>query len=213
MDRERAMQIRVGFFVLMAFVIFLVTVFVLGREKNLFKHHVKLYAYFSGISGLKPSAPVRLAGVDIGTVSAIELPGKPGDKLIRVTLKLNDDVMNHIRADSEASIDSQGLLGDKLINISIGSAESPTIKDGATIKSLDVPDLSKVIDTGREALENIRQITRDLKKTVSGLSTEAVQGDLKDIIHTVSMMTRGVVDGPGLLHDIIFDKKLQDEGH
>ena len=211
MDRDRAQQIRVGFFVVAAIAIFLMTIFVIGSEKNLFKPQAKIYAYFNSIAGLKPAAPVRLQGVNVGTVSSIELPKATADKRIKVTLKIAYDVLDHIRKDSVATIDSQGLLGDKLINISIGSSEVPALKSGDTINSTEQLDMGQALETGREALENIRQITRDLKNTIAEFSTATVKEDLKTIIRSIAEVTSGIVEGPGILHNLIYSKELTDE--
>lgn len=211
MDREQAVQIRVGFFVVLVFAIFVVTIFVLGREKNLFKPQVKLFARFASIAGLKPSAPVRLAGVDIGIVSAIELPEKAGEKKIRVTLRINADVLERIRADSLAAIDSQGLLGDKLVNITIGSMQEAQLRDGSEIKTADPTDFNEALQTGREVLDNIRMISRDLKSAVATYSTPEFQEDVKTIVHSMANVTRGVVEGPGVAHEIIYNPQMAEE--
>jgi phospholipid/cholesterol/gamma-HCH transport system substrate-binding protein len=212
MDRERSVQIRVGFFVVLLFGIFAVTMFFLGREKNLFKRQVHLTARFASIAGLKPSAPVRLAGVDIGVINEIELPEKRTEKRIKVTLQINSDVLERIRADSFAAIDSQGLLGDKLVNITLGSMDQNALKDGDEIKTADPTDFNEALLTGREVLENMRTISRDLKSAVATYSTPAFQEDVKTIVHSIAEVTHGVVEGPGLAHAIIYDPQMAQEG-
>jgi phospholipid/cholesterol/gamma-HCH transport system substrate-binding protein len=212
MNRERAIEIRAGFFVVLLFAVFAVTMFFLGREKNLFKQQATLTARFASIAGLKPSAPVRLAGVDIGTVNEIELPERQDEKRIKVTLRINSEVLGRIRADSLAAIDSQGLLGDKLVNISLGSMDQKALRHGDEIKTADPTDFNEALLTGREVLENMRTISRDLKSAVATYSTPEFQADVKTIVRSIADVTRGVVEGPGLAHEIIYNPQMAAEG-
>jgi phospholipid/cholesterol/gamma-HCH transport system substrate-binding protein len=209
MDRERATQIRVGFFVVLIFALFAMSMYILGQEKNLFKKQVRLYAYFTTISGLKPSSPVQLSGVAVGVVNAIELPRTAKDPQVKVTIKVNSDVLDKIREDSVATIDSQGLLGDKLINITIGSMVSSGLNDGDTLKTANPTDFNEAIETAKEALENIRKITRDVKKVIEAYSTPEVEKEVKTIIRSISDVSRNIAEGPGTLHEVIYDEDLK----
>jgi phospholipid/cholesterol/gamma-HCH transport system substrate-binding protein len=205
------MQVRVGFFVVLILALFAMSMYILGREKNLFKSQSKLYAYFTNISGLKPSSPVQLAGVSIGVVNAIDLPHLTRDKRITVELKVNSDVLDKIREDSVATIDSQGLLGDKLINITIGSSELKQLKDGDMIKTSNPTDFNEAIKTGQEILENIRKISRDLKTGVAAYTTPEFEKEVKTIVSSISDTARNIAEGPGTLHELIYSESLKHE--
>src|SRR5215217_1780394 len=109
-QRERATKLRVGIFVLVSLAVFLGVIYTLGAE-------------FTDVGGLQAGATVRLAGVQIGRVSAVDLPAQPGGK-VRVEMKIAKQFADRIRKDSVASIVTQGLLGDRIIELTVGSAET-----------------------------------------------------------------------------------------
>jgi outer membrane protein OmpA-like peptidoglycan-associated protein len=107
----------------------------------------------------------RLGGIRKGTVRSIQLPKTPDGKVV-VNMDLAKETQAIVKQDSVASIQSEGLLGDKYVEVSFGSLEGARLKGGETIDSqapLDISDLfqkaNQMLDTGEEALDNIDQIT------------------------------------------------------
>src|SRR2546430_14671322 len=119
MERER-FELKVGIFVFIGIVMLGVIIVLLGSKQDLFAREYPLWAEFTEVGGLKPGAPVRLAGVDVGVVDAIEFP-KPGEKNLRVKMMIRTSVRSRIQTDSKASVSTQGVLGDKFISISLGA--------------------------------------------------------------------------------------------
>src|SRR5207247_8169746 len=127
--RELAVKFRVGVFVLVALAAFLVMVYALGARARLFEAHYTIHADFTEVAGLTEGATVRLAGVQIGRVTDVRLPGEPGGK-VRVDLTIARRYADRIRRDSIARIETQGLLGDKVGEVTVGSAAAPARKRG-----------------------------------------------------------------------------------
>ena len=96
--------------------------------------------------GLVSGATVRLAGTQVGQVERVELAtradGRPG---VRVLLQIDEDVRQRIRSDSVARIATLGLLGDQLVEISIGTSGAPVLEDGAELATLDPFDLNAMV--------------------------------------------------------------------
>src|SRR5882672_9887204 len=122
--REVGLKLRVGVFVLLALAAFLGLVYALGARARLFEARYTLHAEFTEVGGLVEGATVRLAGVQIGRVSAVNLPPKPGGK-VRVDLTIARRFSDRIRKNSVARIETQGLLGDKIVEITVGDVGVP----------------------------------------------------------------------------------------
>src|SRR6266446_1523619 len=112
--RQFSLQIRIGSFILAGLGVFLAIIYLLGAQARYFERKYDLIAEFAEVGGLIDGATVRLAGVQIGRVTAVELPEKPGGK-VRVTLTIARRFSERVRRDSEAKISTQGLLGDKIV--------------------------------------------------------------------------------------------------
>ena len=119
---DRTRTLRVGAFLLATALLLLATIFQLGRSQSLFARKAVLKASFTDVSGLVVGAPVRLAGYDVGIVQRVEFDPDLSVKKVHLDLGVERRYLTRIRADSIARLTSKGLLGDTIINISVGSA-------------------------------------------------------------------------------------------
>lgn len=129
---------RVGIFIVLALLFLSAGVFLIGDKEFLFSPTYRLETTFQNVSGLINGAEVRVGGMHQGTVKHIELPGEPGGK-VTVVMKLHSATRNIIRKDSVASIKTEGLLGNKYIEISFGTEKAEAVANGDVIASA-VPD-------------------------------------------------------------------------
>ncbi len=156
---------RLGLFLLTTLAILSACVFLVGREESIFGSNYRVRIEVDNVAGLNQGADVRVGGIRKGTVRSIHLPKSPDGRVV-VTMDLARETQTIVRQDSLASIQSEGLLGDKYVEISFGSVDAAQLKGGETIDSqvpLDISDLfqkaNQMLDTGEEALDNIDQIT------------------------------------------------------
>jgi phospholipid/cholesterol/gamma-HCH transport system substrate-binding protein len=156
---------RLGLFLLTTLAVLAVCVFLVGRQESKFGANYRIHSDFKNVAGLSEGADVRVGGIRKGTVRSIRLPKRPDEKVI-VTMDLDKETQAIVKQDSVASIQSEGLLGDKYVEISFGSMDAPRLKGGETIEStppLDIGDLfhkaDQMLDTGQSTLNNIDQIT------------------------------------------------------
>ncbi|HEY4911310.1 MAG TPA: MlaD family protein, partial [Methylomirabilota bacterium] len=119
-ERPYALQVRIGLFILVSLVLLFAIIYLLGERARYFESKYELAAEFTEVGGLIEGATVRLAGVQIGRVTAVVLSPQPGGK-VRVTMTVARRFQNRIRQNSEARIATQGLLGDKIVDITAGS--------------------------------------------------------------------------------------------
>ena len=125
---------RLGAFIVVTLAVLASGVFIIGSKEYLFRSTYKLRAQFQNVVGLAEGADVQVGGVHSGTVTAIELPRKPGDE-VTVVMELDRTTREIIKRDSMASIETEGLLGNQFLAISFGSAGEPEVRDGETIQS------------------------------------------------------------------------------
>ncbi len=149
-----------GLFIFAALVILFTGVFVIGNQQRMFTHSYHLRTEFPTVAGLLSGAEVRIGGVRKGTIDEIRLPSQPGGKVL-VVMSLDDATRNLVKQDSLATIETEGLLGNKFLAISFGSPGSHGIQDWDTIPCtppMDVSDLLKktsdIMDTTHRTLSH-----------------------------------------------------------
>lgn len=211
MRNERQTAIRVGVFVALTTAVLITAVFLLGSKGGLFMRKSALYANFADINGLVVGAPVRLAGLDVGRVSQITFPQDLKERQARVELTVQDRYMPRLRSDSRAFIDSKGLLGDKLVNLTIGSAERPALKDGDTIetrKAVSVEEIAQKLD---QAVSSITRVTDQAGAVLESLAADQTRSDMQRIVHSFAALLEGVEKGDGVAHRLIYDGSYADD--
>src|SRR5438309_6254766 len=154
---------RLGVFIVATLLIFAAAVFWIGEKQYLFHSTYRLQAEFQNVAGLNGGAEVRVGGIHEGTVRQIQLPMRPNDK-VHVVMELAIGTRSVIKNDSVATIRSEGLVGDKFVEISFGSEQAPKVKDGDTIRGeppLQLSDLlnktNEVLDTTQRGVQNVHE--------------------------------------------------------
>lgn len=206
LERE-VRHVKVGIFIFVAMFVATLIVFMIGSNKKIFESQYTLKCTFANISGLRIGAPVQLAGVQVGVVQNIRFPNDLLQKDIVVVLKLSRKYKERIREDSVGTIDTQGLLGDKFIFISVGSQDQPEIPDGGFIKTKEVVGLFSLAEKGGEILEDVRNAAENLSKFLEDLHGN--RGDMKESITSLRNILNEVEKGKGLVHELVYDPKGQ----
>src|SRR5437016_12692236 len=171
---------RLGVFIVATLLIFAATVFWIGEKQYLFHSTYRLQAEFQNVAGLNGGAEVRVGGIHEGTVRQIQLPMRPNEK-VRVLMDMEDSTRNVIKNDSVATIRSEGLVGDKFVEISFGSEQAAKVKEGDTIQGeppLQISDLlnktNEELDTTKGAVQNVNE-TADNRRPIT-TKIDQVQG-------------------------------------
>jgi phospholipid/cholesterol/gamma-HCH transport system substrate-binding protein len=201
-------RVRVGIFVVVGVVVLFGSILLVGKSRTLFLPKATLHTSFTNIAGLAVGAPVRLAGYDIGIVKQIAFDKDPGVKHVNVTLQVQKRYLVHVRRDSIAEMASKGLLGDSIINISLGSEDQPELKDGDGIESREAQGLNEAIAQVEAAIGGVNRLTSDVDERVRLLITPQLAKDFGRMAHSAAGMMEGVEKGPGLAHAIIYDPEL-----
>lgn len=202
-------ELKVGIFVTAALVIGGLLVFVIGNRSAMFASKVTYTAVFDEVSGLRGGSPVRIAGIDVGTVESVDF-GEDGR--IHVTLEVREDASAFVREGSVARVGSKGLLGDQLIDITVGQGRP--LPAGSTIPTAEDSVLSAFLgETGAEAegvVRNVNQITASIAQM---LGDEQVQRDVRDLAHNLSEISRLIAENDGTVRRLMTDPELADDLH
>ena len=211
---ELGRKLRVGVFVLVALTAFLGMIYALGAKSRLFEAKYTIHAEFSEVGGLSEGATVRLAGVQIGRVSGVELPSQPGGK-VRVDMSIAKRFSDRVRKDSVARIETQGLLGDKIVEISVGTASAPPIRPGDVIASKDPTDLGQVVSQGAQTVKDVAALAASLRETAEGLKQSRVLEDAgaamasaRKVTDQVARIVNEVERGKGWANALIYQEPV-----
>jgi outer membrane protein OmpA-like peptidoglycan-associated protein len=132
---------RLGIFIVATLLVLAAGVFLIGEKQFLFQRTYRLEAQFQDVAGLDNGADVRVGGIHLGTVKYISLPDGPSGKLT-VVMDMANSTKNIVRQNSVATIKTEGLLGNKYVEVSFGSEKAPEIASGDTIKGETPVDFS-----------------------------------------------------------------------
>jgi len=156
---------RLGLFVFLGTVLIVLSIFMIGNKESLFVQSINIMSKFNNIEGLKSGAPVRLSGYTIGSVSRIVLADDSVGTVI-VTMRIDQELRHFIHLDSEASIQTEGLVGKKIISITPGSSDHPVADEGSFIKSKNPMNISKIMEDSESIIAYMKDITKDFAEIV-----------------------------------------------
>lgn len=223
MNKDTGSNWKLGMFVIVGLLLFVITIYFVGKQQNLFGDTFLLKSKFKTVSGLKVGNNVRFSGINVGTISEIELIN---DSAVVVSLLMEEDVQKYIKKDAMASIGSDGLMGDKVMTISPGISSNETVKDNDFIKSkspVEMEDLMKSVKTSVDnagiitaqlaeftytmnngdgtlaKLMNDKEFANSLKKTLTNLEASTKE---------FSSFTASMNNGKGILSKVVNNEQL-----
>lgn len=176
--------VRVGAFVLGTLVILAVGVFLIGEKQFLFSSTYRLDARFKNVAGLPNGAPVRVGGIHEGTVKQIQLPTQPGGD-VTVVMDMRRSTRAVLKKDSVVSIQTEGLVGDKYVEISFGSPAAPSVSDGDTLQSVPPLELADVVKKTQEVLEAAKGSLGEMQAI--GVKINSGQGTMGALVNDRKM--------------------------
>jgi phospholipid/cholesterol/gamma-HCH transport system substrate-binding protein len=226
MRDETKRDLRVGALTLAALAVLAVAILTIGQRQQVFVRHTRYRTSFANVTGLQTGAAVRLSGVDVGFVESIELPTDPDQVRITVRFSVDADYTERIREDSEASIKTIGLLGDKYIEVRAGSPSAPRVLEGGEVRGRDPAEVAEFVASGEDLIENLISISASLKVILHRI--EAGEGLLGELTKTpeegepfsavaqstvveLRAILKKVNAGEGLLGRMITDPALADQ--
>jgi phospholipid/cholesterol/gamma-HCH transport system substrate-binding protein len=230
MNKDSSRNIRLGIFVVTGVVLLVLGLYFIGSNKNIFGSTITLYAKFTNVAGLQEGNNVRYAGIDVGTVNKIEIVN---DTTIRVSLTIEDKLKNVIRKNSIASVGTDGLMGNRLININPGDPDAGLVSEGDTLYSVGAVNTEQMLRTLQITNENMSIISVNLKNITNNIgrsrgtlykllldttlaerfyntinNVESVSENLHDITVDLSDVSGDMKQGKGIMGTLLKDTLL-----
>lgn len=174
-------QLKVGALIVAALAVLGVAIYRLGQAANLFSRRYELIAYLPNANGLRPGGVVYVAGQFAGTIKSIDFLPVDNDttRNLRVRMAIDHTLQDQVRSDSKAKVRTLGLLGDKVIDISIGTPRNGVLRDGDTIAVATSLDYEAVLAQAAGAVSDMVDLTHDLRQiTASVLEGKGTVGQL-----------------------------------
>jgi len=211
MEKTISQKISLGLFVLVGLLLFIVTVYFIGNKQQMFGNTNHLKAKFSNVNGLLLGNNVRYSGINVGTVRGIEMIN---DSVIIVDMVIEKNIFSHIRKDAKATISSDGLVGNMIINILPGDGTQPLVHPGDILSSVKRVGTDDILSTLSVTSNNATLLTEDLLKitkeinqgkgTLGLLVNDTIMSnDLKQTIHYLKIASKGTSESVENLNKLI----------
>src|SRR5271170_5837337 len=196
-------QLRVGLTVLFASITLMVLIFVMSGTGGWFTSKITLRSFFDNAGRLREGAPVRLAGVDIGNVTAVRIvEGKPLTP-VEVSMKVNTKYIHELHKDSVTLLSTAGILGETFVDVDSSTAKGPSAADGDTLAARDAPQIQDVVRASQGTLQNMDALLKRVDRIMSFI--ESGQGSIGKVIYDPSLyneLNATVTEFKGLVDDI-----------
>lgn len=158
----------VGIFILLGLAILILTILTLGSQRKTFSSSIPIKAYFENVNGLQKGNNIWFSGVKVGTIKKVYITGKGK---VEVDMNILDESKQFIRKDAKAKISTDGLIGNKIIEIYGGSSKAGQIEPGDVLQTDDLLSTDAMMNTLSKNNDNLLQITNDFK-IISGRLVE-----------------------------------------
>jgi phospholipid/cholesterol/gamma-HCH transport system substrate-binding protein len=209
-------KLRVGAVITLALLTLFVTVFFAGNIQNLFSPKIQIKAEIKDIRGLRKGAPVWISGIEVGSVKNIDLNPEHGTL---VEMLINKGAAKFIKKDSKASVLTMGLLGDKYIEISDGSAQAEPIKPGDMIQGTTQLEIQDIVNASSESIQKvtgfmdkfgsfIEKIEKGEGTIAKFLTDPSIYNNLRDTTKTLSMILKDFKESEGTMKLLMKDPSL-----
>lgn len=219
MEKSKSQKFKLGSFVILSSILFLVAIYLIGQRQNMFDKTFTISAYFQNVNGLQKGNNVRYSGIDIGMVKGIEMIN---DSVIRVNMKLDEKIKEHIKKNAIATIGSDGLVGNMIVNIIPGDGTAAKINDGDIIQSYSRIGADDIMSTLSATNDNISiliasllEITDKMNKgqgTLGVLLNDSLMAqDLTESVSNLKMATSGATKSINEVNAIISSIKTNDK--
>ncbi|HEY3346872.1 MAG TPA: MlaD family protein [Nitrospirota bacterium] len=214
-------ELKVGIVLITALLMLGIGILELGASSEFFRKKYNLYVHVDNTFGIKLGSVVRLSGLEVGNVSDIRFPKDFGDKKIILKLNIDADYMDRIRQDSSVTIRTLGLLGDKYLDISMGSPKFPALADGDDIRDVRDSQLNAVISGASSGIEGLNVVMGQLKDILGEVSEgngtagmllrdEELYDRLKESAASIQAVTNDIKTGKGSAGRFVQDPALFD---
>lgn len=168
MKKQHSESVKLGVFVLTGLLIIIVSLYIIGTNKGFFSDNFVLKTRFRAVNGLLTGNNVRFAGIDVGAVKAIVFIN---DTTVEVTMNVDKKMHTIIRTNALTKLGTDGLIGNRVVNIMPERGAAPFVKAGDLLASREETSTDAMLTTLSKTNENIAEITEELRTTIHNISS------------------------------------------
>jgi phospholipid/cholesterol/gamma-HCH transport system substrate-binding protein len=161
-------KVRLGLFVAGGLALFIIAIFIIGKQKNLFNPVFKLTTTFHSVSGLQVGNNIRFSGINVGTVDNITIIN---DSTVKVDMLIRKEVKKFIKSDCKVAIGSSGIIGDRLLIVTQGNFNSPAVKEGQQLASTEPVEMDAIMSGLEVTVVNAEIISQQLAEIMANLNS------------------------------------------
>ncbi len=201
-----------GIFVFTALLLFTAGLFLIGNQNKAFSRHVNFYTEIEDINGIVPGSPVRLSGFNAGQVTAIALPVQPAGRF-RIRLQIDSKLSALVRDNSLVTVETDGIVGAKFLQIHEGTNSSKQAPLGATLPSAEPFEISALENKVSGILDNANSTMSDLRGRMDGAidSIHATANNADGMVTNANGIVSGVRQGKGTVGMLLTDRQTESE--
>ncbi|HEY6626321.1 MAG TPA: MlaD family protein [Ignavibacteriaceae bacterium] len=168
MKKKISHKVRLGIFISLGILIFILAIYFIGEKQQLFRSTFRLSGVFKDVAGLQVGNNVRLSGINVGTIDNITIIS---DTSVRVIILVDENTRQFIKKDAVASIGSEGLMGNKVLVISPGTGGKKSIENDDVIATSQPTDIDEIMKSLKTTIDNTAYITGDLAKIATNIES------------------------------------------
>jgi phospholipid/cholesterol/gamma-HCH transport system substrate-binding protein len=188
-ERVQWAQLRVGVMVIVSLALFAIAVFFISGQVGFFTRHYTLKAYVPSAGDLREGAQVRLAGISVGNIARIRIsPYTDRKRAVELDLKIARSYQSEIRADSVASVETIGLLGDSYVDITRGTAGKEPIADDGAVETAQKADIAAVVQNTNEVIMNLSTLSAKLDDITAQI--QAGKGSMGKLLYDEALYNK-----------------------
>ncbi len=182
-------QLRVGTLVIVGLTVLAVGIFFISGQVGFLSRKYTLKTFFSGAGGLREGAQVRLAGIPVGNVQRIRIsPYTETERAVEILMRIPSSYKDQIRADSVATLETAGLLGESYINVTRGGPDERPLPNGGVVKSREEADIKRIVQNTNDVISNLRVLSAKLNDITAQI--QSGRGSIGKLIYDQSFYNR-----------------------
>jgi len=159
MKNQNAESVRLGIFVLCGLFLLILTLYFIGKNRGMFTDSFELKTRFRAVNGLMSGNNVRYSGIEIGAVESVVFLN---DTSIEVTMNIQTKMRDIIRRNAVASLGTDGLIGNRVVNLFPGKGQAPVAKAGDLLPSKEEVSTDAMLQTFISTSAQLTRLLDDL---------------------------------------------------
>lgn len=182
--RFKHLERKIGLFILLALAGTVLVLALVGMQRGIFTKKYTLHFTVDRGTGFSKGMPVKLSGFRIGRITDLALNEQA---MVDIAIEVDRKYSKWIRSDSTVKLVKEGLVGDSIVEVAVGSLEKPEIKDGESIIYLKTKALDEIVE---EISDKVRPVLIEVRNIIGYINDP--NGDLKKTIHNLEILTRNL---------------------